>query len=68
MRQPQHGAVMIGASHNPAGDTGQKILGPQLAPIAERIGPQGGLDKIKEFFLAGESCQSGVADDSAPAS
>ena len=55
MRHPQHAAVMFGASHNPAGDTGQKILGPNVAPIAAGIGPAGGLAKIKELYLAGTS-------------
>jgi len=54
MRHPHCAAVMIGASHNPAGDTGQKILGPGVVPIAEKIGPEGGLDKIRDFYLAGE--------------
>ncbi len=53
MRHPEHAAVMIGASHNPAGDTGQKILGPQVAPIAGGIGPEGGLDKIRELHRQG---------------
>ena len=47
MRNPEYAAVMIGASHNPAEDTGQKILAPQVAPIAAGIGPGGGLDKIR---------------------
>lgn len=55
MRHPEMAAVMYGASHNPAGDTGQKILGPGVRPIAEHIGPEGGLDKIKELYVAGES-------------
>jgi phosphomannomutase len=50
MRHPESAAVMIGASHNPADDTGQKILGPQVAPIAAGIGPEGGLDKIRELY------------------
>ena len=50
MRHPEYAAVMIGASHNPAGDTGQKILGPQVSPIAGGIGPEGGLDKIRELY------------------
>ncbi|HEX8200468.1 MAG TPA: hypothetical protein VF590_08270, partial [Isosphaeraceae bacterium] len=53
MRHPRHAAVMIGASHNPAGDTGQKLLGPGLAPIARAIGPEGGLDRIAELYRAG---------------
>lgn len=55
MRNPEHAAVMIGASHNPAEDTGQKILAPQVAPIAAGIGPGGGLDKIRELYAAGRS-------------
>lgn len=51
MRYPDCAAVMIGASHNPAGDTGRKILAPGVMPIAEGIGPEGGLDCIKGFFL-----------------
>jgi phosphomannomutase len=58
MRHPQHAAVMIGASHNPAGDTGQKVLGPGVAPIAAGIGPEGGLDKIKDLYVAGKSGQA----------
>ncbi len=50
MRYPEMAAVMFGASHNPAGDTGQKILGPGVKPIAEHIGPHGGLDMIKELY------------------
>lgn len=53
MRHPQRAAVMFGASHNPAGDTGQKILGPNVTPIAAGIGPAGGLERIKELYLAG---------------
>ncbi len=53
MRHPGLAAVMFGASHNPAGDTGQKILGPGVRPIAEHIGPEGGLDRIKELYDQG---------------
>lgn len=52
MTRPELAAVMFGASHNPAGDTGQKILGPGVRPIAEHVGPAGGLDRIKELYLA----------------
>ncbi|MEP6755266.1 MAG: phosphoglucomutase [Chthonomonadales bacterium] len=54
MKYPDHAGVMFGASHNPAGDTGQKIVGPNVRPIAEHIGPDGGLDKIVELYQAGE--------------
>jgi phosphomannomutase len=59
MRHPRLAAVMVGASHNPAGDTGQKLLGPGVSPIAEGIGPEGGLDRIRELYRAGASCESG---------
>ncbi len=55
MQYPDMAAVMFGASHNPAGDTGCKILGKGVFPIAEHIGPEGGLDKIKEYYILGNS-------------
>ena len=51
MQHPECAAVMCGASHNPAGDTGRKTLGPGVRPIAEHIGPEGGLDRIKELYI-----------------
>ncbi len=59
MRHPHYAAVMFGASHNPAGDTGRKIVGPEVAPIAEGIGPQGGLVRIKELYEAAVSRPGG---------
>ncbi len=53
MRHPEMAGIMIGASHNPADDTGQKVVGPGVFPVAAAIGPAGGLDKIKEFYEAG---------------
>lgn len=55
MRNPQCAAIMIGASHNPSGDTGQKLLAPDVKPIAGGIGPEGGLDKIRQLYLEGRS-------------
>ncbi len=51
MQHPDAAAVMCGASHNPAGDTGRKTLGPNVQPIAEHIGRAGGLDQIKAFYI-----------------
>jgi phosphomannomutase len=51
MKHPACAGVMVGASHNPAGDTGRKILGPGAIPIAEDIGPEGGLSRIRELYL-----------------
>lgn len=59
MQFPEYAAVMYGASHNPADDTGQKILGPGVRPVAEHIGPEGGLDRIKELYLQGAKLPSG---------
>ncbi|MFO0909206.1 MAG: hypothetical protein U0794_12795 [Isosphaeraceae bacterium] len=53
MRFPEAAAVMVGASHNPAGDTGQKIVGPGVDPIARAIGPRGGLDRIEALYREG---------------
>ncbi|HKI34364.1 MAG TPA: hypothetical protein VKA46_21095 [Gemmataceae bacterium] len=55
MCHPRFAAVMVGASHNPAGDTGQKLLGPGARPIAAGIGPEGGLDRIKALYAADAS-------------
>jgi len=60
MRHSHLAAVLFGASHNPAGDTGQKILGPGVRPIAQRIGPEGGLDRIQALYAQGVE----AADDS----
>lgn len=59
IRHPELAAVMYGASHNPAGDTGQKILGPGVKPIAAHIGPEGGLDKIKDLYIRGAAPNPG---------
>ncbi len=57
MRHPRYAAVIVGASHNPSGDTGQKILGPGVQPIAQGIGPEGGLDRIKAHYIANASAK-----------
>jgi len=58
MQHPDAAAVMCGASHNPAGDTGRKTLGPNVQPIAEHIGPMGGLDQIKAFYIENAANQT----------
>lgn len=45
--------IMYSASHNPGKDTGQKIVGPGLQPIAMNCGPEGGLKRIKELYMNG---------------
>jgi phosphomannomutase len=56
MRHAGYGAIMVGASHNPAGDTGQKLLGPGVRPIARGIGPFGGLDRIRRLYEEEARC------------
>ena len=63
MRHPQLAAVIVGASHNPPGDTGQKILGQGVRPIAQGIGPEGGLDRIKALYVAGTSASRAKRGD-----
>ncbi len=47
--------IMIGASHNPGRYTGQKLVGPDCMPIAQDIGPAGGLTHIRKLFIQGAS-------------
>lgn len=51
MSHPHLAGVMVGASHNPAGDTGRKIVGPGARSIAQDIGPNGGLNQIRAYYL-----------------
>lgn len=53
MRHPDLAGVFIGASHNPAGDTGRKLVGPFVTPIGKGIGPEGGLTRIEELYRNG---------------
>lgn len=53
MRHPDAAGIMYGASHNPGGDTGQKIVGPGVQPIADGCGPAGGLPMIRQLYEQG---------------
>jgi phosphomannomutase len=53
MRHPDAAGVMYGASHNPGGDTGQKIVAPGVQPIADGCGPGGGLQTIRRLYEQG---------------
>ena len=57
MKHPEAAGIMYGASHNPAPDTGQKIVGPGALPIAAQVGPEGGLDAIQALYLADNGLQ-----------
>lgn len=58
MRHPDLAAVMFGASHNPAGDTGRKIVGPGVRPIAADMGAEGGLNSISRLYRQGSANRS----------
>ncbi len=45
------GAVMLTASHNPMEYVGMKLMAPQVLPLAYGYGPEGGIEKIKSFYL-----------------
>lgn len=53
MRHPDAAGIMYGASHNPGGDTGQKIVAPGVQPIADGCGPGGGLQALRELYERG---------------
>ena len=53
MRHPDAAGIMYGASHNPGGDTGQKIVAPGVQPIADGCGPGGGLQAIRALYERG---------------
>jgi phosphomannomutase len=53
MRHPDAAGIMYGASHNPGSDTGQKIVGPGVQPIADDCGPEGGLRAIRSLYEQG---------------
>jgi phosphomannomutase len=52
MRHPDAAGIIYGASHNPSADTGQKIVGPDLQPIADGVGVNGGLQEIRRLYEA----------------
>jgi len=55
MRHPDAAGIIYGASHNPSADTGQKIVGPNLQPIADGVGKNGGLQEIRRIYETDDS-------------
>ena len=52
MKHRDSAGVMVTASHNPAEYIGLKLLAPEVSPIAYGCGPEGGIVKIKELYMA----------------
>lgn len=51
MSNPSYGGIMITASHNPAEYLGFKFVGRSCAAIASGCGPEGGIEKIRQYYL-----------------
>ena len=52
MQHRDSAGIMVTASHNPAEYVGLKLVGPDVEPIAYGCGPDDGIAKIKEIYLA----------------
>ena len=52
MKHRESAGIMVTASHNPGEYVGLKLIAPEVAPIALGCGPEGGIAKIKELFIA----------------
>ena len=55
MQRPSCAGIMYTASHNPKNYTGQKTVGPNVRPVAENVGPEGGLTAVRDAFLKGKT-------------
>lgn len=58
MKHRDSAGIMITASHNPGEYVGMKFLAPNVLPIAYGYGPDGGIEKIKELYIANVSIDS----------
>ncbi|MBR5098845.1 MAG: hypothetical protein IK091_06470 [Spirochaetales bacterium] len=52
MQHRDSAGIMVTASHNPAEYVGLKLVGPDVEPIAYGCGPDDGIAKIKELYVA----------------
>lgn len=53
MQNPSAAGIMVTASHNPGEYIGLKVMAPGLVTLASGNGPEGGITKIREFYLDG---------------
>ena len=57
MMNPSSGGIMVTASHNPGSYIGLKLMAPNLFPLADGCGPEGGIGKIREIYLSEEKIE-----------
>jgi len=55
MQNPNACGIMFTASHNPGEYVGMKMIIPPMAPLTYGSGPEGGIAKIKELYIANSS-------------
>ena len=55
MKHKESAGIMVTASHNPGEYVGMKLMAPGLLPIAYGNGPEGGIEKIKKYYLSAET-------------
>ena len=53
MQNRDAGGIMLTASHNPKEYIGIKLVGKNVCPISMEFGPDGGIGKVREHYLAG---------------
>ena len=55
MQRPESGGIMITASHNPGEYVGCKFVGKGATAIASSCGPNGGINRIRQYYSEGRS-------------
>ena len=53
MKHRESAGIMVTASHNPGEYVGMKLMAQELLPVAYGNGPEGGIEKIKANYIAG---------------
>lgn len=51
MQNRDSGGIMITASHNPKEYIGLKLVSKDASPIASGCGPNGGINRVKEYYM-----------------
>ncbi len=54
MKHRDSAGIMVTASHNPGEYVGMKLMAQELLPLAYGNGPEGGIEQIKNNYIAGK--------------